>query len=169
MRDKAPIADEFADLPFGEQFLLWAFRNWVKTYMNRGHLSGTLQRGFCLAGLADGYSSIDELLTIVATSATNGIDVRCPRCSEISIDEQLFAGLIAALQRNDQSLATGLLGSWLPPAAVRLALVPATRLADQMAQRGMLCRSRMIYRTKHSSDMNRMTNTNAVPETVTLH
>lgn len=163
------ITNEFPELPFGEQFLLWAFRSWVKTFTNQGDLSGTLRKGFCLAGLEDGYSSIDELLTIIAASATTSIDVRCPHCSEISNDEQLFAGIIAALQRNDESLATGLLGYWLPPATVRLALDPATQIADQMARRGMLCRSRMIYRTKHSPVMNRMTDTNDLPTTVTLH
>lgn len=144
--EHAPTGSEIAELPFGEQFLLWALRSWVKTYLNQGDLYATLHKGFRLAGMDEGFPALDELLTVVATSAAANIDVRCPRCAEVSLDEQLFIGLIAALQRANLAVAERLLAYWLPPAGIRLAQDSAARLAGHMADRGLALRPRVIHR-----------------------
>ncbi len=144
--EPAPTGGEVGDLPFGEKFLLWALRSWVKAYMNQDDLYGALHKGFRLAGMDEGLPVLDELLSVVSASAATNIDVRCPRCTEISLDEQLFLGLMAALQRSDHAVAERLLGYWLPPAGIRMAHDSAARLAALMASRGLALRPRVIHR-----------------------
>ncbi len=137
MSKNAEPTNELSSLPLGEQFLLWALRNWVRAHKTDCHLHETLRRGFVVAGIEDGYLAIDELLTIIATSATTTIDVRCPRCGGISPDEQIFLGVIASLQRSDFASSSVLLGHWLAPAGVRIAQTPAGRLARSMTFAGL--------------------------------
>ena len=145
MSDDARCEGEIEGLPFGEQFLLWTLRQWVAAYKEEdgaGH--DALRTGFDLAGIADGYLAADELLTIVAHSATGSIDVRCARCPDISPDEQIFIGLIAALQRAEFAAARVMLSFWLAPAGVRRAQAPAGRLVRLMALGGLTLRPRRI-------------------------
>ena len=144
MPDKPHRKNEVRELPFGEQFLLWAIRLWVKSQKRKGDANATLYEGFRLAGLEEGYLIIDEMLTVVGTATTRSIDVRCPPCPGISRDEHTFIGLIAALQQPDVPAGARLLGCWLAPSNVRLALIPAMRLAHLMAGRGFALRPRQI-------------------------
>ena len=144
MTDNALTQNRIADLPFGEQFLLWAIRHWVMAFTQQGDRHAMLHKGFRLAGIEEGYLAIDELLTIVSASATSRIEVRCPDCSTISNDEQILVGMIAALQRSDSREFAVLLGFWVAPAGVRLSLAPATRLASLMALGGLTLRRREI-------------------------
>ena len=45
-----PPATTFADLPFGEQFMLWAMRLWARDRHNGTSDHATLRNGFKLAG-----------------------------------------------------------------------------------------------------------------------
>ena len=144
MCDSAPVESEFHQLPFSEQFLLWAIRQWVKTYKNEGDLHATLHEGFCVAGIEDGYLAIDELLTIFSVAAVTRIDVRCPHCTCISPDEQMFIGLVAAFQRSDLAEARKFLELWLSPTGIRTAHRPAARLARAMALGRLILRPRTL-------------------------
>ena len=146
MSDAETLDGELLELPCGEQFLIWALRLWVRAYKAKGNLHATLHKGFCLAGLEEGYRALDELLTVVSLSATTSIDVRCQHCGGISLDEQIFIGQIAALQRSDFAASRKLMGYWLAPAGVRLAETPAARLAHLMAVVGLTLRPRTIAR-----------------------
>ncbi len=137
-----PAQYEVRDLPFGEQFLLWAIRNWVLAFVQRSDRHSMLHKGFRLAGIEEAYVAIDELLTIVSSSATTRIEVRCPHNPGVSNDEQVFIGMIAALQRSDCDGSAELLAFWLAPAGVRLAQPPARKLADLMALGGLSLRLR---------------------------
>ena len=144
MSNRTLRKNEIRDLPFGEQFLLWAIRLWVRSQKHKGDVYATLYEGFRLARLEEGYLIIDEMLTVIGTATTRSIDVRCPQCPGISMDEQTFIGLIAALQQSDFPAGARLLGCWLPPSGVRLALMPAARLARLMAVAGLALRPREI-------------------------
>ena len=142
MTENRSPGNEVGDLPFGEQFLLWAVRNWVTAFVHQHDRHAVLHKGFRLAGIEEAYLAIDELLTIVSASATTRIEVRCPDCRIVSDDEQVFIGMIAALQRSDCDGSAALLGFWLAPAGVRLAEVPAKKLASLMALGGLTVRRR---------------------------
>ena len=151
MHDDAPAGARYADLPFGEQLLVWALRLWVRGYMTQDSgdaedLPAALRRGFHQANLDAGYSLLDELLSIVSVSARARIDVGCPCCVGIGDDEQLFIAVIAALQRDDFPTGRRLLGYWLTASGVRLALAPALRLARLLTRRGLALRPRTILR-----------------------
>ena len=132
------------DLPFGEQFLLWALRQWVKGNLSEVGAEATLHKGFRLAGVEEGYVALDELLTIVAHSARAPIEVPCPHCAGMTADEQVFLGLIAALQRLDLVAGRRLLGLLVADASVRLALPPAARLAQIMWFGRLVLRPRAV-------------------------
>ena len=144
--DDALPGCDFPDLPAGEQFLLWALRQWVTAYKTDDDQLATIRRGFALMGIPDSHLALDELLTVVAVSATTCIDVRCQHCDGISVDEELFIGLIAALQRDNHAEGRELLSHWLAPTAVRVAHAPAVRLARQMANVGLALRPRVMKR-----------------------
>lgn len=147
MSDHPPTTSHLSDLPFGEQFLLWAMRQWVAAAKSKEDPYATLHRGFRLAGIEEGYGALDKLLVVIAASATTSIEVRCPNCAGISIDEEIFIGMIAALQRSDWATSRELLGNWLAPAGIRLAQIPAEQLARSMALGGLMLRPRVVIRT----------------------
>ena len=153
MHAGAPEGGDFSDLPFGEQFLIWALRHWVRAYMTKCDVQATLHRGFYLAGIVEAYPVMDELLSIIAVSARTRIDVGCPHCAGISDDEQLFIALIAALQRNDAATSRRLLGYWLDASGVRLAQPPATRLAQLMLLGRLALRPRTVLRSTGGRQM----------------
>ena len=144
MSDDTTFEGDYHDLPFGEQFLLWAMRQWVRGYQTSDRTQETLQKGFSLAGIGDGYLELDELMTVISYSATARIEVGCPYCKNISTDEQIFIGLFAALQRSEVAACRAFLSHWLPAAGIRLAQSPATRLAWRMARGGLTLRARVI-------------------------
>ena len=152
MQDHVTARDEFPELPFGEQFLLWALRQWVRAFKSKGGPQETLRRGFRLAGIEAGHGALDELLTIVSLSATTSIDVRCPNCAGISVDERIFIATIAALQRSDFSESARLLGFWISPSGVRMAQTPAAQLAQLMAAGGLALRPRIIARADREEE-----------------
>ncbi len=147
MTDDVPARNEVLDLPFGEQFLLWAIRHWVVAFADGGNRHAMLKKGFQLARIDEAFPSMDELLTVISTSAKSRIEVRCPDYRGISNDEQLLIGMVAALQRSNVDGYAMILGYWLAPAGVRLAEAPATRLANLMAIGGLWLRRREITRS----------------------
>ena len=113
--------DRVSTLLFADQLLLWSIRLWADG-LNRGcGVSELLRHAYRLAGASDAYLDLDSLMTIVATSATGNIDVRCTKCTTVSFDEQAFIRAVAIYQAGlPVADASKLFTLWLPPAARRL-------------------------------------------------
>ena len=170
MSDETTAEGDVEGLPFGERFLLWALRHWVKAYRTDGDVRGKLAQGFRLAGIHDGSPAVNELMTMVAVGAWTRIDVRCPLCASVSPDEELFLGLVASLQRDDAAAARRILSCWLTPAGVRLAEEPATRLAQLLLRGGALLRPRLLQYPAQGAERPRAPLAAAPTETsATLH
>ena len=131
----------FSDLPFGEQFLLWAVRLWVEGHQEGSSVHLTLQNGFKLAGAPDALAALDDLMTVIAVSATDSIDIRCPQCGQISIDEHTLMDVIAGLQQFGGA-GSALFASRLPATARRIGMDCAERLARNLAEAGLSIRPR---------------------------
>ena len=149
--DHAAMAMALSDFPFGEQLFLWGIRMWVRSYNEGANIHNILHNGFKLAGVPTALGALDAMMGIFATSGHGIIDIRCPKCTEVSLDEHRIMGAIAVLQHTDQpSDGDAYLLCWLPSAALRIACGPASQLADIMKQGGLMIRARPWARNLRS-------------------
>jgi len=139
--DVAPAAADDAgeraleSMPFAAQFAIWAARAWVtalKLDQSFATVSGDTFRRFELTAAE---TALDELFTIVATSAARQIDIRCMKCRLVSADETLFQEALAAAQADNAFGAYEALRQWLPPAAARIAFRALYRLAHLLGEK----------------------------------
>lgn len=128
---------EIETLSFSEQFLVWSVRAWVDGYKAGTGRAGLLREGFALAGAADGWLLVEELMSIIASTAKRPLDMRCLACRTLGEDEAPLLAAIAGLQQEDEAPAVVTVGTWLPPSAARVALELLTRLARELRQAGM--------------------------------
>ena len=128
---------EIETLSFSEQFLVWSVRAWVDGYKAGTGRAGLLREGFALAGATDGWLLVEELMSIIASTARRPLDVRCLACRTLGEDEAPLLAAIAGLQQDDEAPAVVTVGNWLPPSAARVALALLTRLASELRQAGM--------------------------------
>jgi len=141
--DHAAMAMALSDFPFGEQLFLWGIRMWVRSYNEGANIHNILHNGFKLAGVPTALGALDAMMGIFATSGHGIIDIRCPKCTEVSLDEHRIMGAIAVLQHTDQpSDGEAYLSCWLPSAALRIVRGPSSQLADIMKQGGLMIRAR---------------------------
>ena len=151
MSDQTQTSEEIRRLPLGERFLLWAIRQWVRDLKTEDKCHATLRDGFQKVGIEEGYFVIDEWLSVIASTTTTCIDVRCPQCPGISTDEKTLIAVVAALQKADTSTSAALLETWLPPSVVWLAQRPAAQLARLMDGLGLVLGSQQSIK-KPSKD-----------------
>ena len=93
------IPPKFSDLPFGEKLLLWAVHLWATGAREGTNVQETLRHAFKLAGVPDAYIALDGFLSTISGSATVQFDNRRLKWADISDDEHLLLGLIAAWQQ----------------------------------------------------------------------
>lgn len=132
----------FSELPFVDQLMLWAVRLWMRGMQDGHHDLAILGKGFELAGVPGAHTVLDGFLTIVTTSATAAVDIRAPRCGGVSADEQTLMTAMGTLQAPDDETTAqctqALFADRLPPAARRLAVEWAGRLAEMFADAGLI-------------------------------
>ncbi len=128
---------EIEALSFSEQFLVWSVRAWVDGYKAGTGRAGLLREGFALAGAADGWLVVEELMSIVAAAARRPLDVRCLACRTLGEDEAPLLAAVAGLQQKDEAPAVATVADWLPPSAARAVLALLTRLASELFQAGL--------------------------------
>jgi len=149
--DHAAMAMALSDFPFGEQLFLWGIRMWVRSYNEGANIHNILHNGFKLAGVPTALGALDAMMGIFVTSGHGIIDIRCPKCTEVSLDEHRIMGAIAVLQHTDQpSDGEAYLSCWLPSAALRILRGPSSQLADIMKQGGLMIRARPWARNLRS-------------------
>ena len=141
--DHAAMAVALSDFPFGEQLFLWGIRMWVRSYNEGANIHNILHNGFKLAAVPTALGALDAMMGIFVTSGHGIIDIRCPKCTEVSLDEHRIMGAIAVFQHTDQSSDDdAYLSCWLPPAALRILRTPISQLADIMKNGGLIIRAR---------------------------
>ena len=146
-----------SDLPFGEQLFLWGIRMWVRAHNKGTNIHNILQNGFKLAGVPTALSALDTMMWIFTTSGRGVMDIRCPQCTEISLDEHRLMGAIAVLQLTEKvSDSDAYLTFWMPSTALRILRGPTSQLADAMKKSGLIIRARPWARnslSKHEMDV----------------
>ena len=133
----------YSDLPFAEQLVLWALRMWAKAFTQDANISHILREGFRLAGVPDAFGFLDSIMYVFATVGRCVLDIRCPACSEISIDEHRILGAIAVYQYGDSRINSDpYLRYWLRPTALRIIQEPTIKLANALKKGNLMIRPR---------------------------
>jgi hypothetical protein len=132
--ENAPMTE----LRAAELFAVMALRFWVAAYQEPAEDRFRWQAGIQAAGLSDeGATAFNALLLIVAASSQRPLDVRCPKCLNLSGDEATFLQMLSLAQRDCATGAELALSGWLPPSAARTALPFIGSLAQAMNERGL--------------------------------
>jgi hypothetical protein len=133
-----PPRTRVAALRTAELLVITTLRLWVAPLRDPGRDHPDWRGGLEAAGLAAGAAAaFDTLMRILAGCARQRLDVRCPRCPELGADEARCQQLTRALQADRWQVAGAILDLWLPPAAARMAMVPAAGLARALADSGL--------------------------------
>lgn len=137
-------------LDTAELFVLLMLRLWAQPRPSPGDDGGAWsvaewRDGFTAAGLADAdMHAFEDLLKIQATVGARRLDI-CGRGNpRLSLDEAKFLSLVGLVQRDCVGDAEAVLGEWLPPAGVRLALPHAVTLATGLTRRNLIVPLRCV-------------------------
>jgi hypothetical protein len=92
-------------LDAAEATLLLAVRRWVADCRRRADPLPRLCEALDAAGADDAAFSVDRLMEVVARTARRPVAVRCPRCPNISGDEQQLLYAASLVQADEGALA----------------------------------------------------------------
>ena len=136
-------ADTFEALEIPERLLIWGCRTWAACSRGRVCPMSDLQKVFCRFGVVEAAASLDTLLCATARTAIRTIEVRCPRCPNLSDDEVCLLQAAAAAQHRDFESARTHLQRWLPSAVADWALGPACGLGALFEDAGLILPERL--------------------------
>ncbi|MGM0560236.1 MAG: hypothetical protein ACQETX_04105 [Pseudomonadota bacterium] len=126
------------DLPFAGQFLIWLLRGWVEECRNSGPGHPKLEDGAQAAGLSDAISDLERFMRTIAVSAPGIVVIERPNCRDLSVDERTLLSALANLQAGRLQYFEALLSNIVPPAAVRIARMPAAQLVGRFRREGLV-------------------------------
>jgi hypothetical protein len=100
-----PYPNRAADLGPADGVLLIAIRSWVEGFRaNTDPMAGICQQ-LHAAGAPDAAFSIDGLMSVIAHLVRRPVDIHCPRCPNLSRDEQQLLHAASLAQAGDKHLA----------------------------------------------------------------
>ncbi len=128
--DPGTLPFRFDALPFRDQLVLWSARMWITASVERPVMPARVEQAFEVAGVPEAAPSLHQLLTIISTAAHRTVEFHPVPCPMLADEEARFLLLITAARNSScHAYAFRLLLRWVPPAAARLALAPASTLA----------------------------------------
>ena len=140
---QAKLENLFSDLSFGEQIFLWGVRIWVSGFKNNSNVQELLRSAYAHAGVPRAHAGLETMMEMITTAGCGVMDVRCPSCSKISLNEHRLMAAIAAWQNGSDPYDGDIyLECWAKPAILRI-LRPVTRmLAQELKVGGLMLRPR---------------------------
>lgn len=101
----AAYPDLTADLDTAEHLLIGAIRWWVESHRTGEDPIPRLLQSLETAGTPDAAFSIDGFMTVVARAVTRPVEINCPECPHLSLDEKhlLRAASLAQAEERDLS------------------------------------------------------------------
>jgi hypothetical protein len=131
-------------LQTAELFVVLMLRLWAQPKDERDG-APEWRDGFLAAGIAEAeMHAFDSLLRIQASVGARRLDVCGRICPRLSVDEARFLSLVGLTQRDCLADAETVLGAWLPPAGIRMALPHAITLATGLTRRNMIVPLRCV-------------------------
>ena len=126
------------ELRSAELFLAGAFRLYASERIDPRRRWPDWRQGFVAAGIAaDGVPAFERLFEIVTAVPLRPLSVRCIHARFLSDDEGRLLQMVGLEQQHRDAEAAILLESWIPPAAVQLALPALRSLAFAMSGAGL--------------------------------
>ncbi|NIJ42983.1 hypothetical protein FHS78_003291 [Parvibaculum indicum] len=134
-----PADTPLSDLKTPELLLTTTLRLFAEAWRRPGEDCPDWRGGLLSAGLPVwGTSAFDGLINMVAAATRRPLDVRCPRSKVLSMDEGRLLQVVSLFQHGQPEPAKAALGAWLPPAAQRMAAVPAEAFARALKESGLV-------------------------------
>lgn len=129
---------ELADLCTGELLLVASLRLYAMPFRDPGGCHPDWRGGFHAAGIEQiAVPSFRALFDIVSRVPLRPLEIGCPHCLRLAGDEAAFLCMTALHQRGRIGEAAAILLDWLPPAATRMAAMPALSLAFALQRGGL--------------------------------
>jgi hypothetical protein len=130
-------------LPLGEQFVLWALRQWqrevakwnAKQTLPEG--GSVLQRGFDLARMRPALPHFAMLMDTVLCGLARPIEIHPPPAPILSPDEALLVALCGLAQGGLEGPLQACLSAMLPPESCRMATVQLKLFAVALGEAGL--------------------------------
>lgn len=116
--------NDVIDLSQEELCVLAGLRIWVDRIKHQEAGLPYLIEHFAQYDASDAAYSLDAMLHNTGASATRSVEVHCPVCPHLSVDEAGLLHAVACLQIGQSEPTVNLLNSWMPAAAARLTLGP---------------------------------------------
>ena len=128
------------ELRTAELLVVSSLRLWVLSHGGHARDQPDWREGFRCARIGSAAAmGFDTVCHIVAAAALRNLDIRPLYCAHLGMDEGRFLCLLALLQCDRACDAESILSDWCPPAAVRLAVMPAHAFATGLSA----CRLRL--------------------------
>jgi len=139
-RNELMAMPDVSALDFTAQFTTWAVRSWVQAFKSKQSFDDVTHQTFARFGLSRSALAIDNLMTVLAASASRSIDIRCVQCRLLSPDEALLIDAMAAAQSGGYFVATVALRQLMPGTAARAALPHLVDLSRDLSEAGMVAK-----------------------------
>lgn len=131
------------DLPIGDQFVLWALRQWQcerRAWERDGAFPAEdsgLRNGFRMAGLVEALPEFAMAMDVILFDIGRALEIRRPRCPAISRDEAVFIALCALAQVDLRGPLMASLNAMLGPGAAEVARARLTAFAVMLRAAGL--------------------------------
>lgn len=137
--------DATAGLEPAESVLLLAIRWWVADHREGADPLPRLCAALGIAGPHDAAFAVDRLMSVITRTAKHPVAIHCPRCPNISGDEQHLLHATSLTQAGCGGLAERVLRTALLSAGgAEFALAPLEGLAELFAEARLLFRRRLL-------------------------
>lgn len=139
----ATLVPHASMLPLGEQFLLWAIRQWrceVALWDAQRKLpagGSALQRGFELAGLAQGLPHFAMVMDAVLCGVARPLEIYPLAAPVVGPDEGTLLALFGLAQQGLDGSLAACFSAMLPPQNCAAATIQVRLLAGLMKQVGL--------------------------------
>ncbi len=140
---KASCAHRPADLPVGEQFVLWALRQWhceLRAWERDGAFpveQSHLRDRFRIAGLLEALPEFAMAMDVLLLGVGRALEIHQPCCSAISRDEIVFIALCGLAQADLGAPLAASLNAMLSPDAAEAVGARLTLFAAMLADAGL--------------------------------
>lgn len=131
------------DLPIGEQFVLWALRQWqceLRAWERDGAFpaeGSVLRDGFRIAGLLEALPEFAMAMDAILFGIRRALNIHRPPCAEVSRDEAVLIALCGLAQADLGGPLAASLDAMLSPAASALAAARLKTFAAMLGAAGL--------------------------------
>jgi hypothetical protein len=141
--EEAPYVHRPADLPVGEQFLLWALRQWqceLSAWERDGAFpagESGLRDGFRMAGLSEALPEFAMAMDAILFGIGRTLEIQRPSCPTVSRDEAVLIALCALAQAHLGGPLTASLDAMLGSGAAEVVVARLTAFAAMLCAAGL--------------------------------